>query len=240
MLAKAIEVSSNRKLGPVATTSVSQVSCPGECPWYDDGKQGSPCYANNGFLGWSTTKLNAAKGDHLNAAQQEAAAIRSLSGSRPLRLHVVGDCKDERSTKIIAKAAERYRAKHDQPVWTYTHAWRDVDRKAWGRISVLASCDSLAQVSQAKANGYATALVVDHFEETKAYHRGGVKIVPCPQETGRVPLCTDCRLCFKDDLLKRADITIAFAAHSGGAKRMREKLAQIEYVQIKRAKAASA
>src|SRR5690242_11902177 len=43
MLAKAVEVSSNRKLGPVSATFVSQVSCPDYCPWYDDGKWGSPC-----------------------------------------------------------------------------------------------------------------------------------------------------------------------------------------------------
>ena len=72
MLVKAIESSANRKLGPVATTSVSQVSCPSGCPWYDDGKQGSPCYANNGFLGWSTAKLNRAHGTHIDAAREEA------------------------------------------------------------------------------------------------------------------------------------------------------------------------
>ena len=128
----------------------------------------------------------------------------------------------------------------DKPVWTYTHAWKKVGRKAWGSISVLASCDSLEQVHEAKRKGYATALVLDHFEETKAHYRAGVKIVPCPQETGRVPLCTDCRLCFKDDLLRQADITIAFAAHSGGAKRMREKLTLIEGTHTLAAKAARA
>src|SRR3954471_22586531 len=95
MLVKAIEVSANRKLGPVSTTSVSQVSCPGTCPWYDDGKLGSPCYANNGFLGWHTAKLNSGKGTHLDAANEEAEVISRLPGTRPLRLHVVGDCKDE-------------------------------------------------------------------------------------------------------------------------------------------------
>ena len=35
MLAKAIEISSNRKLGPVAATFVSQVSCPDYCPWFE-------------------------------------------------------------------------------------------------------------------------------------------------------------------------------------------------------------
>jgi hypothetical protein len=89
MLARAIEVSTNRKLGPVAATFVSQVSCPQECPWYDDGKWGSPCYANNGFQELMTARLNQGKGDHIDAAREEADLIRGLSGERTLRLHVV-------------------------------------------------------------------------------------------------------------------------------------------------------
>lgn len=228
MLVKTVELSANRKLGPVATTSVSQVSCPRGCPWYDDGRQGSPCYANNGFLGWSTAKLNRAAGTHIEAAREEADAIKSLSGLRPLRLHVVGDCKDARSARLVSKASHAYQAKHGQPVWTYTHGWREVSRKAWGNISVLASCDTAGEVVLASARGYATAIVVDYFVQSKAYVRDGIKIVPCPQETGRRNFCTDCRLCFKDDLLQRANITIGFEAHSGGARKMREKLTQIE------------
>jgi hypothetical protein len=228
MLVKAIELSANRKLGPVATTSVSQVSCPQGCPWYDGGRHGSPCYANNGFLGWSTAKLNGAEGNHIDAAREEAEVIQRLSGSRPLRLHVVGDCKDTRSAQLVAKASHVYKAKHGEPVWTYTHAWKQVSRKAWGDVSVLASCDTSGEVVQASAQGYATAIVVDYFESSKTYVRDGIKIVPCPQETGRIGFCTDCRLCFKDDLLRRANITIGFEAHSGGARKMREKLTQIE------------
>ena len=223
MLVKAIEVSANRKLGPVATTSVSQVSCPRECPWYDEGKQGSPCYANNGFLGWSTAKLNRAPGDHMDAAREEAASIDHLSGLRPLRLHVVGDCKDAPSARLVSSASQAYQAKHGQPVWTYTHAWNWIDRRAWGDISVLASCDSLNEVNLAIGKGYAAAIVVDRFVDSKAYMRDGVKIVPCPQETGRIRFCTDCKLCFKDNLLRRAGITIGFEAHSGGARKMRAK-----------------
>jgi hypothetical protein len=232
MLVKAVELSANRKLGPVATTSVSQVSCPRGCPWYDDGKQGSPCYANNGFLGWSTAKLNRALGTHIDAAREEAEVIGRLSGLQPLRLHVVGDCKDARAARLISKASHAYQAKHGQPIWTYTHAWKDVSRKAWGNISVLASCDTSGEVGLASARGYATAIVVDYFERSKAYVRDGVKIVPCPQETGRIRFCTDCRLCFKDDLLKRANISIGFEAHSGGARKMREKLTQIERTRV--------
>jgi hypothetical protein len=227
MLARAIEVSTNRKLGPVAATFVSQVSCPQECPWYDDGKWGSPCYANNGFQGFMTARLNKGQGDHLDAAREEAALIDSLSGERPLRLHVVGDCKDQSSVAIVAGASQRYRDRGSQPVWTYTRAWEAIPRSSWRAVSVLASCETPAQVHRAAAKGYATAIVVSEFARDTAYVRGGAKIVPCPQETGRVATCAACRLCWRDDILRAARITIGFEAHSGGAAKLRQRLLQI-------------
>jgi hypothetical protein len=228
MLAKAIEVSTNRKLGPVAATFVSQVSCPADCPWYDDGKWGSPCYANNGFQGFMTAKLNQGKGDHVDAAREEAKLIRGLSGERTLRLHVVGDCKDRVAAETVSKAADEYRAKRGQLVWTYTRAWEQIPREAWGNVSVLASCETPAQVERAHQLGYATAMVVSEFIKPTAYMRGSVKVVPCPQETGRIPTCVDCKLCWKDEILRKAGITIGFEAHSGGAAKVRQKLMQIE------------
>ena len=187
MLAKAVEISTNTKLGLVSATSVSQVTCPKECPWYDDGKWGRSCYANNNFIGLQTKKLNQGKGDYLDAAREEAELIAGLSGERPLRLHIVGDCKDRAATEIVSNAVDGYRARHGQPSWTYTRAWEQVPRESWGAVSVLASCESARQVRRAHSRGYATAIVVGVFERETAYMSGGIKIVPCPQETGRVP-----------------------------------------------------
>ena len=129
-----------------------------------------------------TARLNQGKGDHIDAAQQEAELIRGLSGERTLRLHVVGDCKD-RVAATVSKAAEEYRAKQGQLVWTYTRAWEQVPRASWGSVSVLASCETPAQVRRARRRGYATAIVVGEFAQPTAYKKSGVKIVPCPQET---------------------------------------------------------
>jgi hypothetical protein len=83
---------------------------------------------------------------------------------RPLRLHTVGDCRTDEAARIVAAAAERYMDAGGGPVWTYTHAWRLVDRASWGRVSVLASCETPEQVELARARGYATAIVVDEFD----------------------------------------------------------------------------
>lgn len=231
MLARAKEVTANGKLGPVAATYVSQVTCPKECPWYDDGKMGSPCYANNGYQGYLTRTLNQGEGDHMDAAREEANLINQLPGERPLRLHVVGDCKDPQAAKVVSSAADGYRGRQGQPVWTYTRAWEHIPRSAWGKVSVLASCETASQVRRALAGGYAAAIVVGAFAKPTAYRKDGIKIVPCPEETGRVDNCTQCKLCWKDDLLKRAGITIAFHAHSVQAAKVREKLLQIEATQ---------
>jgi len=228
MLASALEVSANRKLGPVLATFVSQVSCPEECPWYDDGKLGSPCYANNGYLGFITAKLNKGQGDHLDAAREEAELIRGLSGEHALRLHVVGDCKEKLAAEMVSSAADEYRARRGQLVWTYTRAWQNIPRKSWGGVSVLASCETPAQVRRAESMGYATAIVVSEFEDWRAYNHRGIKVVPCPQETGHAPTCAACKLCWRDDILRKASITIGFEAHSGGAKKVRQRLLQIE------------
>ena len=79
---------------------------PGECRWYDDGKWGSSCYANNGFQGFMKARLNKGQGDPVGAAREEASLIDTLSGARPLRLHVVGDCKDGAAATIVSAASE--------------------------------------------------------------------------------------------------------------------------------------
>jgi hypothetical protein len=85
-----------------------------------------------------------------------------------MRLHTVGDCRTDEAAKIVAAAAERYMDAGGGPVWTYTHAWRLVDRASWGRVSVLASCETPEQVELARARGYATAIVVDEFDDRTA------------------------------------------------------------------------
>lgn len=217
MYAKAIEKSFNRKCGNVSVTMSAQASCWERCPFHGNG-----CYGEGGPLGWQTAKLNGAVrgASHIDIARAEAEAIDRLSGRRPLRLHVVGDCRDDEAARIVASAAERYWQRGGRPVWTYCHAWTQVARESWGRVSVLASCETPEQVRQAFARGYATALVVPTFKDTKAYDIDGVRILPCPEMTGKVNDCTHCRLCWNDNVLRKAGITIAFAAHGRGARRV--------------------
>ena len=104
-------------------------------------------------------------------------------------------------------------------VYTYTHSWPHVSRSSWGPISVLASCETLQQASQAWEKGYAAAVIVPEHKSDKAYTVGDMKVIPCPQQTREVT-CERCGLCMSDAMLHKQKAVIAFAAHGYGKKRV--------------------
>jgi hypothetical protein len=221
----AVERSQNRKVGDVSATYASQKTCSPTCPFYNSG-----CYAELGLTGFTTRRVNyqqkRSKITALDLAQREAKAIGKLSGKRPCRLHVVGDCTTDLCALIVSTAADEYRSRHGKPVWTYTHSWRDVNRQSWGNVSVLASCETTADVRIARALGYATAVVVEKHASDKAYVQDGIKMIPCPQQTHKSVTCESCKLCFDDKRLRAIGGTIAFASH-GATKKVKQALTQI-------------
>jgi hypothetical protein len=222
----AIARSGNAKLGRAAATIVARQSCPASCPY-----KGSGCYAehDNTRTHWDRISAGSGSADALALAGREASAIDRLRGDRDLRLHVAGDSPTEEGTRLIAAACARYVGRGraiglEVKVWAYTHAWREVTRAAWGCVSVLASCETAADATLARARGYAVALTVPEFEAERAYDAAGVKIVPCPQQT-RGASCTDCRLCFGDERLRDRSLAIGFALHGAGIRKARRALA---------------
>jgi hypothetical protein len=206
----AVETTENRKTGPVSVTHVSQASCPRSCPLFDNG-----CYAEVGPQGFITSRLNDSDVTRSDViACQEAEAIDGLTGDRPLRLHVVGDCRTPAAARIVSAACERYTRRGGQVAWTYTHAWRDVERTDWGSVSVLASCETTAQAEESSARGYAVALIVPQFAQDGAYDLAGtsLRVIPCPYQTRGVQ-CRDCRLCWDSERLHREGLCVGFAAH---------------------------
>lgn len=217
----AVAKSDNRKLGPVAATYVSQASCPRACPFFGHG-----CYAERSFVGFTTRKLNrAGVKARIKLARLEADAVDRLKADRSLRLHVVGDSTTKGGTKLLAAAARRWRIRGGGPVWTYTHGWRTVPRALWAGVSVLASCETAADVVQAHGAGYAAALAVEYHPADGRAHplagAEGFKVVPCPAQTRDGVQCADCRLCMDAARLHRAKLVIGFAAHGREAGKVR-------------------
>lgn len=219
-VAKAMEKTANVKLGKISTTYASIKSCPNSCPL----KKTGACYGMMGPISWIWGKLNKRKVSTLNIAKAEAKAIEGLTGQNDLRLHTLGDCASNAAAKVVAEAAEKHMDKAGKAAFTYTHAWRKVNRESWGKVSVLASCETPQEVMAAKRRGYATALVVPEFKDTKAYKVGNIEVIPCPEMTGKAKSCEACRLCMRDDKLKAAGVTIAFAAHGGMAGKVKDVL----------------
>lgn len=214
----AVEKTGNAKTGPVSVTMASQQSCPVTCSLRNNG-----CYAEAGPQGIHTHRLNRSETiSPLAIAIDEANAIDKLSGTRPLRLHIVGDCTTEVAVSVLARAAARY----PMNVWTYTHAWRTLLRRSWGKISAMASCESLAEVKQAMAAGYAAILITPKFQSDKAYKAEGLTIIPCPQQTGKTANCTTCRLCWDDKALAARQAVIAFEPHGTRSKTVLRVLTQ--------------
>ena len=225
-----------------ATTAPVALTCLRSCPFLDNG-----CYAQRGPGGHNARlERNAAQQglDALDLAHEEARLIRRAArklrekqkgGDTPLRLHHGGDATTTDAVGALLAACRAWPG----PVWTYTHAWREVPREAWGEISVLASVETPAEIRLAVARRYAPALAVPVFPpDGKPWREAGIQFIPCPAElyaketrqrraeiaAGRAPeaavrrprTCFDCRLCFDaDGLLKRGQ-GIGFEAHGSG------------------------
>ncbi len=220
-VATVVEISDNAKTGPMSATYTGYQTCPDSCPMKPvigpDGEfQSSPCYASCDFVGITMHRITkaAVNTDLIQISKQECEGIDSLSGRNILRLKVGGDTPNARYAKSLAKSCEGYSAKHGQPTYGYTHNWRAIPRSAFGSISLLASCDDVADIPLAKSRGYATATVVSEFPNgAKMFVIAGQKLVPCPNQVNKAVQCVDCKLCVNDAKLRQHDLTVAFVAH---------------------------
>ena len=187
-----VERSRNAKLGPISASYASiRHTCPTSCPLLGHG-----CYAQKGLVSIHERRLSQSR-KRIDLAQEEARLIRGLSGKRPFRLHVSGDVVNTRGARLISLAMRDHAAKQHQPVWGYTHRWKQIPKTAWNGVSVLASCHSPEEVHQAKARGYAPCVVLPEAHPTRRpYEWEGLKIIPCPaQAEPRTVHCGTCRIC---------------------------------------------
>lgn len=218
-----VENSKNSKLmgsKPVDSTYSSILhTCPDTCELKDAG-----CYAQMSYVGMVNyrNERRARGADPLSVARAEAQAIdaayngKQVPEGRMMRIHVAGDSRTVKGTRVINLAVKRWKARGGAKdgVWSYTHAWKHVPRKEWSNVSVLASVDNVEEVAQARKMGYSPAIVVSKHTSDKAYQLAGCDTVfiPCPNQTRDVG-CSDCKLCCKADWLFKENKGIAFAAH---------------------------
>ncbi|WP_438040256.1 DUF7227 family protein [Sorangium sp. So ce128] len=228
----------------VPTTDVAiAVACSDACPFRSGG-----CFAKAGFTRFKARELDAAARS-LTADQVIAEGVRLVDaafnnrrvtedgarGGRDLRLHAGGDVGSALAAQLLAGAARRWRDRGGSAVWSFTHAWREVPREAWGSVSVLASVEQPEGVEVAPAGGYAATIVVDELPSDEAFSlpESNAKIVSCPAE-GRGKTCVECRLCLDADKLARRNLAVAFEAHGPTARPVREALVQQRVLVVER------
>lgn len=221
-------------IGPYcsATYASIEATCPRSCRF-----KGAGCYVTEGFTQKANRKLDtAARGlTDLEVIEIEARLIENAfprngyrvpqdgaRGGRDLRLHIGGDARTTAAAFRLALAALSWGRRGGGAVWTFTHAWRRVYRRAWGPISALASVESTADANRARLLGYAPAIVVPEFRSTKTFTLPGsdIRWIPCPAET-RAKTCVECRLCLDAPALHDRGMGIAFAIHGLGAKKVK-------------------
>lgn len=201
-----------------ATYSSIKNSCPSTCML-----KNTACYAQQSFTGLTNNRLEKSAGDKnpLQVARDEANAIKnSYNGkaiplNRVLRLHVSGDSRTVKGTRLINSAVGDWKKRGGGACYSYTHSWRQVRRAEWSNVSILASVDNISEVAQARKQGYAPAIVVSEHPSDKTFKIEGsdTKWIPCPAQTRDNVSCVSCRLCFDSERLFEGNYGVAFAAH---------------------------
>jgi hypothetical protein len=95
------------------------------------------------------------------ATDEYIAAFRQQEG-----FSMLSDRQDVAPMPKLARENKHGLVKGASPVWSYTHAWRDIPREAWGEMSIIASCNTTREVVEAAERGYyVTSLVVPYFSQ---------------------------------------------------------------------------
>ena len=205
-----VERSRNTKTGRVhLATYRSQETCPGSCPL-----MGSGCYAENrGVNGRQSPFGLADRGADGDDYTELIGRLERLPDDAVIRFNVTGDYLSDDGTPDMAYIEATNRARGD--VLSYTHAWRALD-PSWfeDRTRPNASCDSLADVSEARSAGWSTVIVDPGLALAEL-----PGFVACLFDTKGLQ-CIDCRLCAKT---RRG--TVVFPVHGSRRRAAAEALA---------------
>ena len=235
-----VQNSQNKKLAGserVDTTYAAiKATCPNTCSLKNEG-----CYAQLSFVGITNSRLNKqSEGKSaLEVARYEANAIdnsydgHGIPEDTNLRLHVSGDSRTVKGSRLINSSVGRWRKRGGKNCWSYTHAWMNVHRSVWSHVSMLASVSNVEEAALAREKGYAPAIVVSQFTNSKVFKLPGseIKFIPCPAQTnpgGKQVGCSDCKLCFNADRLFKDNFGIAFEAHGVKKNSIKRKLNVIQ------------
>lgn len=220
----------NMKTGPVWLSVYRTIqSCPPDCPLYSTALDPNGCYAANPGRGGSNSLFQKAqRGTIIGTDYTELTdLLRKARRGRMVRLNVSGDYLLPDGSPDHAYIESTNHASH-LDVLSYTHAW-DRMKPDWfhPKTRPQASCDTLVDIVNARAAGWATVLVdPDHRYPQGSVLPTGTKAVICPNETRKIQ-CIDCGLCARSD----RPSTIVFNVHGTRKNAAARALIQLEQPQ---------
>lgn len=178
--------SSNSKIGPIATSYRSQETCPTDCRFLPANDGG--CYATGRINGMAKK---------YSSSWSMAQIYNKIKGAPLFRDRVVGDVMngdevDYEYLRVIGVAAKAA----DVPVFSYTHAWANMDRSRIPDNYVMnASTESVSEATRAISLGFPTVITNDDVREGEMI--AGKRVVTCPAQTRDNVTCATCKLCSK-------------------------------------------
>lgn len=204
--------SANPKTGRITVTTTDRGSCPGSCPWKENG-----CYADFGPISWHWDKVTSGEygTTDLEAHCEDIRAASRKTGF--LRINQAGD---------LPENFEDARTLVDCPdpgviAWTYTHHIGHAEALKGSRVVVNASANSLADADTYGADIPVCAILpagVDRKTTTPA----GRTVVRCPAEYRKETTCKNCGN--GNPLCARADrgFIVGFTPHGSGARKLHQ------------------
>ena len=171
------------------------------------------CYTKKGRSNLQQSKAGAVDGLKLRVAVKRFLDLRSLDKGKDVtaakrvdavRWHVAGDVFNNDAPDIDYINAQVWACEQMQAAGVksigYTHGWRH-DAVQPLRKWFMASCDTPAEVRDARAKGWMTTLVVNVNNIPTRADLGDAKLTICPNQiTDGTVKCVDCMLCSASSL----------------------------------------
>lgn len=217
--------SSNSKTGPIAVSRTEKSSCPPDCPL------AKACYGKSGQ--WTNIHWN--RVSHPDPEKRTGVdwetflqQVAALPPDRAFRHDEVGDLPSKHG-RIDKTAVDALADVSPLCSWTYTHhaavgerqteAIRESNRHAIAsanerRLTVNVSTETLVDVDEAMDHGLPAVVTVASDHPTRSATPAGRTVIVCPEQTGKMANCDECRLCAQ----KRRNYAIAFRAHGRSKK----------------------
>ena len=184
----------NTKLGKIPSFSMSaKTTCPSKTEWCE-----KHCYATKLERLYKNVK-NTYKINY--QATQKVSFVNSMireiknSGQEVFRLHVSGDFFD---VKYIYNWIKIAKTCPEITFYGYTRAWEHQDLiPHLGILNSLPNVVLFASMDETTVKNPPKTFRVAYAGDEKA---DGIKAVMCPQQTGKIEFCKDCKICFNTKL----------------------------------------